>query len=402
MRRAGTNLSVSIAFAFVLTCVCSLDVQTQVTGDAFRKRLVEKALFLPSEQKELDEGQIVVKALPTKNKQIVSVLGVIRLKDISAVSMDDFRASLAQRRNKTMTGGGKFSEPPAADDLKDLELKDKDFKVLKKCSVGDCDMNMSAEMIRKFTIDVNWNADDHKERATALFREMLLGYVNGYTANGDVNLGNYANRKETVDLAAAHKSLLTNSLFLDDLSPEVYGYLAGFPAKQLGGMSSEMHWSTIDFGLKPAITLTHSVAFDGSQNGVLRFIVANKQIYASRYLDASLSFTILMGTGANEPGGYLIFADRSQSDALDGLLSGVARSVVEKEAVEKVRDVLQNAEIRLIAGNKQSEPDAGTPDGPSIGNQIVEWFRQPIGIIVLLALAGIAIFSLSRVKRNRR
>lgn len=394
MRPIGISLCVLSVFISALAFAGPTDSDKPIRVDLVRKLLVENALFQPAELKELDEGKVVVKAIPTKDKQVVSVVGAVRLNDISAVSMEAFRASLTQRNNKEMKASGKFSLPPAGDDLKGLELEDKDYKVLKKCSVGDCDMNMSAEMIRKMNADIDWNAAGHKERAVGLFSEMLLRYVSNYTASGNGLLGQYANRKEVVDLAAVHKSLLTNSILLNELSPEIYGYFAEYPKKQLAGADSEMLWSTVDFGLKPAITLTHTVAFDGTQNGQRRFIVANKQIYASRYLDASLSFTMLVGNGTNETGGYLIFADRSQSDALDGMLSGLARGVVENEAIEKVKLMLQNAELRLIEAGKGKNDESAIETGGTFG-----FLSSPMFIAVIVAILGAMLFVILRRRR---
>lgn len=396
MRPFGICLCVLGVFVSALAFVDPVDNERKVSVDVVRKLLIDIALFQPAELKELDEGKVVVKAMPTKDKQIVSVLGIVRLANISALSIDEFRSSLTQRGNKAMIGGGKFSVPPVLNDIKDLELTEKDFKVLRKCAIGDCDMNMSAEMIKRIASEIDWNAADHKDRAANMFREMLLNYVSNYAAGGDDSLGKYSNRKELVDLAVSHRTLLSDSIFLNDLSPEIVKYFEEYPKKQLDGASSEMHWSTVDFGLKPAVTLTQTVAFDGSKNGIRLFIVANKQIYASRYLDASFSFTALVGTGANEPGGYLLFVDRSQSDALDGLLSGVARSVVETEAVEKVRAVLQNAELRLIALTTKVEPDASIVNDPTTIDKFVEWISKPVVMIVLLTIAGAAIYFLSR------
>jgi len=394
MRSIGRSLCVLGLVTSALAFAGQSTPEKQIKVDAVRKLLTEFAFFQPDDLRELDAGKVVVKAIPTKDKQVVSVVGAVRLNDISAVSMDAFRASLTQRNNKEMKASGKFRLPPTIDDLNDLELEEKDYKVLKKCSIGDCDMNMSAEMIRKFSSEVDWNADDHKERASALFREMLLRYVNNYAVSGDSQLGLYANRKEVVDLSDAHRSLVTNSIFLNDISPEIYQYFAEYPKKQLAAASSDMLWSTVDFGLKPAITLTHTVAFDGTQNGQRRFIVANKQIYASRYLDASLSFTILVGNGTKETGGYLIFADRSQSDALDGMLSGLARGVVEKEAIEKVKLMLQNAELRLIEAGKGRKDESTIETGGTFG-----FLSSPMFIAVIVAILGAMLFVILRRRR---
>ncbi|HQX55414.1 MAG TPA: hypothetical protein PLP07_05765 [Pyrinomonadaceae bacterium] len=391
------NVSGWLVLAVILNCF-SLVVRSQTTDYSFRKALSDKAGFGPTDISALDDGKLIVKTLTTNDKEVVAIVGIIRIKDLPSTSMSDFRSSITQRDNKTVRAGGKFSDPPTDQDLKDLDLEEKDLEALKKCVVGDCDMNMSAESIRQFGM-VDWDSSDRKPVVNQLFRSVLLRYALDYSSGGDRTLGEYENRKKNVDLPEVHRSLLANSLFVADLSPELNKYLGGYPTASLKGAESELYWSTINFGLKPAIALTHTIAYDGSRAGLRQYFVANKQIYASRYLDASLSFSMLISFGSSESGGYLIFTDRSMSDALGGILGGVARSVVENEAIERVKGVLSSAELRLISGpNRSAGPD---PDITDSHNDAVPFYRNPIVIVaVSIAIAVIVFFLLRRRGRQ--
>lgn len=398
MLRAGLRSSILLTCSLIGAAASC--VGAQVSPAEFRKLLTDEAAFQPDELTALDAGKLVVKVLPSQNKQIVSVFGIVRLPDISDISMPEFRSSLTQRSNKALKAGGKFSLPPTIEDLNDLELEDKDISALKKCIVGNCDMNLSAELIKKISAELDSSSVDQRQRATALIREMLLQFIVNYSLDGDRSLGQYANRKQAFDLAESHHSLLADTVIVNDLFPELITYFSGFPSKALAGIESEMHWSTVDFGLKPAITLTHTAAFK-TTNG---YIVGNKQIYASRYIDSSISFSLLVGFGANDKSGYLIFVDRSQSDALGGMFSGLTKGIVEKEAIEKVTSILQNTERRLIAANKRNNEDAPETERQSedgIAALMIQLLTEPkVAVPALIVLAAAAFLLLRRRARS--
>lgn len=366
----------------------TVTAQAQIAETDFRRILSSEAGLTSSELSSLDNGEIVAKSLPTADKQELSTVGIVRISDLPAVAMPVFREALSQKGDDSMKAGGRFGSPPIIDDLQTLKLEDDEFGQLVKCSVGNCDMNMSAETIRKFQ-EIDWNAADHRERATRAFGEMLLGYVLAYTARGNAALGRYDNRRKTVDLAASHRLLLANSLFVKDISPEFFDYLKNFPNANVSNVESSMHWAVVDFGLKPSVTLSHSAAHVKQIGTENQLIVASKQFYSSRYLDSSLTLWFLLRVSAgNSVDTYLILADRSRSDALEGPLGGFSRSVVQKESLERIKGVLEKTHIRLLTATRP------TPTETRSETAFLDRIVERAGTLGLLIAAGSVIIAL--------
>ena len=387
----------SVVIAIVVSAA-AVTAAAQITEPEFREYLSKKATINSDELAELDRGGIVVKAIPASDKQEVTVAGVVRVKQLPTVTLREFRDSLSPKSSKEMDAKGRFSNPPVIGDLSGLELEERDFRELRKCIVGDCDVNMSADWIDKFGKGLDWTAPDHKQKATELFREMLLEYSRDYSVSGTASLGAYSNRKDAVSLSASHRSLLENALFIGELAPELLAYLKEYPKKDLSGVESYTHWSNIDFGLNPTVTLSHSAAFTNSAGD---HFVAARQFYSSRYLDASLSLTMLL----RFPDGvtYIVFSDRSRSDALEGIFHGMSKRVVEAEAIERVKNLLKNSELRLITANKP-QMEVNTPAAEiSFKDRVLTRLLSPLGIVsaivVLLLIAYAAGRSISRKQK---
>lgn len=392
-----TRIAVTI-LAALFVAIAAVPAIAQTTAVDFRKFLTDKAGFSVEDLDVVDKGEIVVKMLPVTDKQEVAVLGIVRVNISGDLGSDAFAESLSQRKDSSFKGGGKFSSPPRAADLKDLKNEDRDFKELQKCVVGKCDLNLSAEMIKRFQSEIDWNAADHRERATDLMREMLSGYAGTYAAKGDDALGEYANRKEPVRLAENHRILLEGAQIVRQFAPEFYEYLKNYPKNKLDGVENELSWTMVDFGLNPMIALTHKAAFKRRTSGPEQIFIAAKQFFASRYVDSSLSFAVFMRM-ADSGAAYLIFTDRSRSDALDGLFSGMTRRVVTTEANERVTRVLGNARAKLEAGPGRSSERGSTEEVSGPVDLVLDYARDPrLQIVaVLLALAaGYLIFRSTR------
>jgi hypothetical protein len=260
---------------------------------------------------------------------------------------------------------------------------------------------MSAEMITRFRSEIDWNSPDASKAASRLMQEMLLGYVDGYAAHGDEALGQYDNRRTSVDLAGSHRSLLSSSILVRDIAPEFVEYLTKFPDAKLDNVESKLTWSVVDFGLKPSITLSHTAGYSQRSGDDEQLILASKQIYSSRYLDSSLTFTLLLrvatATGVDS---YLIFSDRSRSDALDGPFGGFARDVVKRESLERIRAFLDKAHLKLLAAGKaETGADRGSPDIEEISPSLLTRLSQNrIEVALLLVFVSIALFALWRWK----
>ncbi|MBK9164689.1 MAG: hypothetical protein IPM21_12440 [Acidobacteria bacterium] len=373
----------------------------QATTAQLRSALIQYADFTEPEFTALENGEIVVKRVKTNDKQDVAVFGIVRRADLPPVSMEAFRESLSQRGNKEMGAKGRFSDPPQPADLSSLNLEGRDFDELRKCSIGDCDINMSAFWIRRFGSEIDWKAMDHRERATELFRAMVLEYASEYTSKGATSLGTHANRKEPLDLARAQNELLKQLPLVDIFGFGLRKYMQDFPAGRLSGIQSEMHWSAIDFGLNPTVTLSHAAAFTNSIAGNDSHFVLTRQFYSTRYLDASVSLTAFLRIASDETAeSYIVFSDRSRSDALGGILGGVARSAVEAEAVDRVRRLLEMSSARLAKPEtEQRQVDVVVEEEPQgwAGWLGAHWLLAISALLVLLGLGSYLLFP----KRSR-
>lgn len=370
----------------------------QFTPDQVRSVLVEYVGFTEADLAAMDKGEIVVKPVRTGSKQDIAVFGIVRNTRLPQFTMEDFRASLSQKRNKEMSAKGSFSDPPQIADLSALTLEDEDLEELRKCSAGDCDINMSANWIRRFNSEVDWNAADRRERATELFRAMLLDYATQYAAKGAGALGELVNRNKTVDLTRTHRELLSAIVPLNTFAPALSGYLGEFPASNGTVVKNEMHWSSMDFGLNPTVTLTHAAVYTNAVKGNQQHFVVTRQFYSSRYLDASVSLSMLLRVPDGDiVDSYIVFTDRSRSDALDGLFGGVAKGVVENEAVARVTTVLKNSELRLLSrSSRQNEPQT-EPETSSGGVLDVLASR----ILLIAGAAAVLAFIIFAVMRRR-
>lgn len=382
----------------LLVPVFAQQAQVPFTSAKLRTTLVKYAGYSEADLAAMDRGEIVVKAVKTANKQDIAIFGIVRNTNLPRISMEAFRDSLSQKANKEIGAKGRFSEPPQLADLAEFELEDRDIEDLRKCTAGNCDINLSKEWIERFNTDIAPNSTDHRQRATELFRTMLLEYLLRYRSGGIASLGTLSNRNKPFDLRLAHAELLKDLPLIDDLGG-LRQYMEGFPAADSARIQNEFYWSSMEFGLDPTVVLTHTALFSGDASGDEPQVIVTRQFYSTKYLDASISLAALIRIPAGETTeSYIIFADRSRSDALGGILGGVARGVVEKEAVTRVANVLKTAELRLMSGPAhQSEQRSENRETSDVSGNIVN-----MRIIVIAAVAVAAILVIFAVILDRR
>ncbi|MEQ1643838.1 MAG: hypothetical protein ABL959_10370 [Pyrinomonadaceae bacterium] len=394
-------LNVSIYLVLLLLVALTSASPGQLPKDLFLNQLA--ATVTDSELTSLQNGNVLVKVLPSRDKREISVLGAVKLRDVRDIALARFRSGLSQKNNKAVLGGGILSPEPGSQDLVGLTLDDRDIEKLKICTVGDCDLKLSAPMIRRFNTEIDWNSAEQKVQATEIFKTLLVDYVRDYLKRGDRALIEYADKRKPVRLADEYGAITEASVLVRSFAPELLEYLRKFPAVELPGTESRLDWSKVDSGLKPIITFTHSVGYSRRSQDDLFLTIATKQIYASHYIDASLAFTSFVRFGSGESAEeYLLFTSISRSDSLDGALSGMAHAVVEREAVQKAEDLLRNSKTRLEAKDPAAQRPADQDNESGIFARILELSQNvTVGILAVLVLAALALFLAFRWKRGK-
>ena len=369
-------------------------VSAQPSEVEFRRILREKANFSESDFAELDRGTSVIKLLAVNEKREIGVCGVMLLKNAGEITMAAFRESVSPRNNRSMLDGGDISKPPVVDDLKSLELDKRDLEDMRKCSVGDCGLKLSAAMITRLQTAVDWDSAESKARATEWFRREVFDYILDYSRRGNQALMTFNDKKTPTRLADEHRQLLDEALFINDFAPEFAKHLGNYPAFVLPGVDDSLTWSKITFGFKPTITVAHVSAYTHNDRGTPQYLMATKQIYGSHYLDSSLALSMLVNVSANGSlNTYLTFTNLSRSDSLTGPLGGVKRSLIGTEATQHVKDILKFAKVRLESTPAERQVSEIGPTDINLLGVIVDELGNPIVQAALLIVIGAILFA---------
>ena len=75
---------------------------------------------------------------------------------------------------------------------------------------------------------------------------------------------------------------------------------------------------------------------------------AGRQVWASHYLTASLSFTLIVGAESGPR--YLVYVRRLRTDAFEGTFGRLVRSVVERRIRSEAPALLDGLRLKLESG----------------------------------------------------
>jgi hypothetical protein len=279
------------------------------------------------ELSNLEKGRTIVKLPKTSDTREVAVFAIVRLDVPSAFFVDSVRDIVRFKTGDNVMKTGKFSNPPRLEDLSDLTLEPADIEALRRCRVNNCDMKLPARTIERFRKEVNWSAPDYRERASELFRLVLLENVQNYLKAGNAALGEYNDKSYPVRIADEFATLLQPAPYMYAYSAEFEKHLQAFPHSNAAA-EDFIYWSKERFGMKPVISVTHVSIYKRNTPSGLLVLIASKGIYATHYFEVSLGMTGFVQSLSEPNRSYLIYINRSRADALRGLLAGLKRSLI--------------------------------------------------------------------------
>ena len=367
----------------VLICIAATPVGAQTSLAELQKLLHEKAAFEATDFDALQRGETIVRLVPAQEKREVAVSGLVTLRANADEFLQSYRESLTRKSNAAVLEVGAFGAVPALADLESLTLDAEDVEDLKECVVGACEIKLSAEMIRRFAREVNWQAPDYAQQATQLFRTMLLEYVKDYRSRGDAALIQYHDKQNQVRVADEHQALTRGSGYLSEVLPSA--------ASELKPFEELLVWSKIKFGLKPVIAINHVKIYKRDRDLGPQILAVSKQIYANHYFNSSLALTAFVTVAG--PTSYLVYENRSRADGLEGPLGKFKRSIVQNKAVDGLKGVLEQTKLALEApalGRESALASANVSGGWGRrlfgGIRPLLWFLIISALIALLAL----------------
>lgn len=300
--------------------------------------------FSPADIDDLDRGAIVKHGLPAKASTEVAVAGAIRIRAARMHFLDAVRDIVAFKKGPGVLQIGAFSDPPSLEDLAGLTVTRDDFDA-RSCKVNDCPIRLPADVIRRFQRDIDVKAPDAQQRTEQLFKQVLLEHLTAYIAGGDPPFASYDDGSSPLYPAVEFDGILKDAPAAGALVPELPDHLRNPAAHPLPGGEDHLYWSKETFGSAPPfITVTHVVIVCPSAPTC---VVATRDVYSSRYLDASLSLTVATDADPAADAMYVVYVNRTRASALKGLFSGLRRAIVERRAKSTLEDSLKRVKNRL-------------------------------------------------------
>lgn len=314
----------TLLFLLLLASVARSDQRAAVDTE---RALVERLGLTAAEVDQARAGQVVVKTLVTEDPVEIAAFGAVRISDDPARLVYWLRDIEGFRKAAELGITRRLSLPPRLGDFGDLTLEPEELAEIRKCAPGDCGVRLGDAGMTRFRTEVDWNAPDAGRQANLLARQMMLAYAEAYLRGGDDALGAVHNTREPRIVADEFRTLIWKATNLYQLAYPFATYLEQFPKADLPGAESILYWAKGGLGQEPIITLHHLVIYQDPRLGVL---VGDKQLYASRDVDASV--LLLWLAPAPDAGSYyLLSGARARSRRLDSLGARMLRGRVEAE-----------------------------------------------------------------------
>jgi hypothetical protein len=308
-----------------------------------RAVLVRDLKFSPDDLEDLERGKIVKHALPSTAAGEVAAVGGVRIRASKDTFAAAYRDIVQFKKSASVLQIGRFGNPPQLADLDRLTITSDDFD-LRDCRVGDCDIRLPADVIRRFASETDWQHPGADARAAELFKQVLFDNVRSYTAGGPGRITEYDDDKAPIKPVEDFLGLLKSSPYLDSVLPGLSARLASYPASQTPGTEDFLYWSKEKFGIAPFISVTHVTLVTTNPR---EYVATTRDVYSSRYFDASLAL-VVASDSVGDPGSfYLFYANRSRASALRGVFSRIRRSMVERRVKSSLEENLRAVKTRL-------------------------------------------------------
>src|ERR1700752_4028797 len=325
----------------------------QATGDpAEPNRFFREFVGLNDDEiRGIREGKAIARTLDSPTADQVFVFGAVYINSTPERYLKFASDIDAMRKLPSYIALRKFRDPPQRSDLTGFSMDEQDFKQLKNCKPGHCEVQLPSEAMEEFQRSVNWSAPDASDQANRLAQPMALQALLNYKQGGNAALGTYRDKNHPAVVAETFASLLSRSKALPAYLPELHQFLLNYPKADSGSIQSEFYWEKVNFGLKPTLRMVQAIVYRDKDSTKPRYAIAVKQLYASHYFETALDLTVCV-PDHERPGMYVITLKGSSQAGLTGFKGGIVRKV----AVDKTRSSLEKA-LGTIKQKLESQTD---------------------------------------------
>ena len=321
------------------------------------KTFLSQRLGLSQDQiTSIQHGQPVAKNAKPRSPAEIFVIGVVYVNAApeSYVKFVSDPSNLRHLPFPQFLAIKNFSNPPQLSDLQGFGLDSDDIKALRDCKPGKCEIQLPAstamDELRK---SVNWSAPNVDEQVNQLLQKLALSRLQDYQKDGSRTFGEVYNDKgQKVSVADQFKYTLSYYQVLPRDLPAFNKYIVDYPNAKLPNVQNTFRWEQVNFGLKPTLFIIQVLTMRGEKPSEAAYVIADKQLYSSHYLETSLDLTFLI-RGSDDPkqaGFYLVKTMACEQALLTGGFTGsmerkiaISRSVSNlQKSLAYVKDVLEH------------------------------------------------------------
>jgi hypothetical protein len=339
--------------------------------DSARTFLASSFGVSSQEIETIDDGRVMARTLAARDPREVATLGVVRVQVTPEFYVEQLADIVRFKRTEAVLEIGRFGNPPDLRDVADLTLDDADIGRLRDCQIGDCGIQLSAEAIAQFRKAVDWRRPDVASQASRLMGQILVEYVTNYRNAGTPVSMEYADGSDRVNTSREFASLVDGDHATWQQFADLRRHLLQYPSAPSPQTNDILYWSKERASRRTIVSVTH-LAISRTTRGPTDYAIASKQLYASRYFDASLGLTLLLPdpSATSSPATYLVYLNRSRVDLFDGMFGGLARRMVSTRVrsivTQQLERLQQSMERQFRASSSASagvptESTAGTP-----------------------------------------
>jgi hypothetical protein len=327
----------------LLLCAgCAAAAQDVAVEADVRAVLTQQLRFSADDLANVRRGRVVKHGLPSRAPSEVAVVGAVRVRASKAAFFARVRDIARFKSGPEVLQIGRFSTSPTPDDLAPLTVDKDDFDV-RSCRIGDCGIRLSADVIRRFQREIDMKAPDAQSRGAEMFKALLLDQVKAYVSGAE-RMTQYDDGPKPVRPHDQLEGILANMPEIGALMPGLPDHLRHVPSSRLPDAEDFLYWSKEKFGVEPFITVTHVTIVCRSAATCL---MTTKDVYSSRYLDASVALAIATDAGEATDAFDLVYENRSRANALKGGLGGLRRSLTERRARGGLEESLKTIKMQL-------------------------------------------------------
>jgi hypothetical protein len=334
------------AAALAAASIAPPQAETSDMDPAVRAVLSRAVKFSAAELSDMQRGKVVRHNLDSKWPTEFGVAGGTRVRAPKSAFFTAARDIVRFKSDPGVLQIGRLSDPPTLDDLAGLTVERDDFDA-SRCRVNDCPIRLPADMIRRAQHEIDVKAANAQEQAAAWFKRALVADVAAYMSGGPGRFAQYDDGAAPIRPLEDFAAILDHMPAVTALAPALTDHLGKYPAARAPDAEDFFYWSKEKFAAEPFISVTQVTILCPSARTC---VMTTKDVYSSRYIDASIAVAIASDAGDRGDAFYLVYANRSRVSALKGGLSGLRRSIVERRARGALEESLKAIAVRLENG----------------------------------------------------